>query len=914
MAEVPSIFKSRVAALAVVALLSAARPTHAALTFTVEAGGWPDAARRNAAVSALQSAVNRYNAYGNFGNYNVYAYYNAGIPTAQANYLGSIGYGGTYPNERVTLHEMSHYLGTGTYGTPWDGFRGESLVDQFDGLDASLNGDGVHYWPYGLNFDSEGAEINKQRHVALLYAMRADMGIGSTAIPGGTVVNLTASDPVNESGFNYASRWSDAHFAHAGAAYTTGEFALRTPQGYPSWTFAGESLTVNNTTAAGGLRYNSWGTTGVITIKNLNLNGGSVRHDQFSQDLFQLAGRVTLTGNSTFDAGQGNIRLLGDVRGAGSLVKTGANTLALRGGATYAGDTTINAGTLRLEAVPAVALYTFDNVSGSTVINEGSGGSTMNGALTGGATIVPGGRFGNAVSVAGGASVNINNPIVDLRHDGNWTVSAWVKTSTAGGSILTKNNGSGWGNGNTIFYLGDGTAGGSGGRPSAVRWAGGFYQESAAATPVNDNTWRQVTYVNSGGNYALYVDGAAQPLSSGNSSFANFDIGTMIRMGVSTNTVVGDGTLNFNGLLDSVQFYNQALSGPQISALYEGASVTGSLPTTTNVTIASGATLDLNGVTQQIDALTGPAGSIIALGGGRLVVNTSAHSVFSGTITGGGALTKGSPGAMTLTGASVFAGGTTVDGGTLVANNASGSATGSGPVAVAFGSTLAGFGRIGGSVTNDGVVNPNIVNVGSDADGLLLAQNYTQQPDGKIKIDLASPTDFGRLTVTGQATLAGTLELALADGFVPAPASFDILDWGTLVGNFDTIEHPLLPGFDWDFTQLYTTGVVSLGAAGFAADFDNDGDVDADDLTRWQTGFGAGTTRDQGDADGDLDVDGDDFLAWQRQLGSGPGASPVNSAVPEPAGLALLLSALGAGVAIRKRTRTERLTARQIER
>ena len=98
-----------------------------ALSFTVEAGGWPNAAHRNAAVNAMQSAVNRYNAYGDFGNYNVYVYYNAGIPTAQANYLGSIGFGGTYPNERVTMHEMAHYLGSGTYGDPWDGPRGEAI-------------------------------------------------------------------------------------------------------------------------------------------------------------------------------------------------------------------------------------------------------------------------------------------------------------------------------------------------------------------------------------------------------------------------------------------------------------------------------------------------------------------------------------------------------------------------------------------------------------------------------------------------------------------------------------------------------------------------------------------------------------------------------------------------------------------
>ena len=79
-------------------------------------------------MAAIQLVVNRYNAYGDFGNANVYVYYNAGIPTAQASYNGSIGFGGTYPNERVMAHEMAHYLGlpSGNWGGlmtggSWDG-------------------------------------------------------------------------------------------------------------------------------------------------------------------------------------------------------------------------------------------------------------------------------------------------------------------------------------------------------------------------------------------------------------------------------------------------------------------------------------------------------------------------------------------------------------------------------------------------------------------------------------------------------------------------------------------------------------------------------------------------------------------------------------------------------------------------
>ena len=187
------------AAIAFAALAALCGKADAALSYNVAASGWPNAAHRDAAVAAIQSSVNRYNAYGEFGNYNVHVYYNSGIPTAQANYLGSIGFGGTYPNERVMMHELAHYLGSGTYGDPWNGARGEALVDQFDGLEATLQGDANHFWPYGLNYDSEGSEINKQRQVAMIYAQRADMGIGSAANPwSATVVNLTGSDAFGE--------------------------------------------------------------------------------------------------------------------------------------------------------------------------------------------------------------------------------------------------------------------------------------------------------------------------------------------------------------------------------------------------------------------------------------------------------------------------------------------------------------------------------------------------------------------------------------------------------------------------------------------------------------------------------------------------------------------------------------------
>ena len=87
---------------------------------------------------------------------------------------------------------------------------------------------------------------------------------------------------------------------------------------------------------------------------------------------------------------------------------------------------------------------------------------------------------------------------------------------------------------------------------------------------------------------------------------------------------------------------------------------------------------------------------------------------------------------------------------------------------------------------------------------------------------------------------------------------------------------------------------------GFEADFDEDGDVDGMDLTRWRSGFATGATHMQGNADGDGDVDGADFLIWQRQFGGGA-ATAAAMAVPEPATAGLVSVGIALGCWRRRR-------------
>lgn len=417
-------------------------------------GSWDTQARRDAADASMLAVVNRLNAYGDFNWGNdgwVDVYYNAGVPTAQASYYGSVDFGGTWPNERVTQHEMNHWLGSGTYwnwanqfsGGVWGGARVNTLIKQFDGDAAVIRQAGYHFYPYGLNYDSEVTDAaTYMRNVALTYAMRQDMGNGNPANPwSATRVTLTGSDPLGTSAFNwYGGGWSgasypgwdDKYVPHTGAAYFTSDYLLRTPlDSYspggttPSFTFGGTSLTVNNTNGvSGGLLFKGVGNTGVVTIPNLILDGGYVRHASGAGDLFQLAGNVILRNSPTIDAGQGNIRVLGAVSGAGSLTKKGAYTLTLAGGQnTYTGGTVVQAGTLVLEGGGATGAIRGSLAigSGATVKLAAVDALGWQGAAVAVSQIDIAGTLDNAVSGNNG-------------YLASWTLTGGTISSTGGGT------------------------------------------------------------------------------------------------------------------------------------------------------------------------------------------------------------------------------------------------------------------------------------------------------------------------------------------------------------------------------------------------------------------------------------------------------------------------------------------------
>lgn len=166
-----------------------------------------------------------------------------------------------------------------------------------------------------------------------------------------------------------------------------------------------------------------------------------------------------------------------------------------------------------------------------------------------------------------------------------------------------------------------------------------------------------------------------------------------------------------------------------------------------------------------------------------------------------------------------------------------------------------------------------------------------------LKMELGGTTagsTYDQLQVADELSLDGALQVLLINGFTPAIGSaFNLLDWGTRIGTFNTLTLPTLgSGLSWNTSQLYTTGVLSVVSAGIPGDYNGNGFVDAADYTLWRDNLGS-TTSLAADGSGNGTVDQADYDVWKSNFGnhSGSGAS-TNAAVPEPTTLLLLVFAV----------------------
>jgi hypothetical protein len=243
-------------------------------------------------------------------------------------------------------------------------------------------------------------------------------------------------------------------------------------------------------------------------------------------------------------------------------------------------------------------------------------------------------------------------------------------------------------------------------------------------------------------------------------------------------------------------------------------------------------------------------------------------------------------------GASLTVGAVNLDGGTMQKHGAGelridGTAAGSVGNLVANAGTISGSGTVGGDFVNIA----STVAPGSGAGILTVGGVYNQGEDATLSIELGGTTpgdDYDRLVVNGEATLAGTLDVSLIDGFTLAGSfGFDILDASQISGDFSTLNLPA--GITWDAAN----GTLSFGSGGgLPGDFNGNGTVDAADYVVWRDNLGAGDESALGgNGNGTGGVDQADYLLWNHNFGN-TSSGGNSAAIPEPAALSLLLVAV----------------------
>jgi outer membrane autotransporter protein len=129
------------------------------------------------------------------------------------------------------------------------------------------------------------------------------------------------------------------------------------------------------------------------------------------------------------------------------------------------------------------------------------------------------------------------------------------------------------------------------------------------------------------------------------------------------------------------------------------------------------------------------------------------------------------------------------------------------------GSILVQQGVLGGNFTvNGNLTNLATLSPGNSPGKIVVNGNFQQAKGASLKIEVASPTSFDQLIVSGNAKLGGKVDASLLNGFQPARGEkFTILTAGGGVsGRFDAVNAPV-----WDLLTLrpfYGSDSVTLEA------------------------------------------------------------------------------------------------------
>ncbi|KUY61149.1 autotransporter outer membrane beta-barrel domain-containing protein [Burkholderia sp. RF2-non_BP3] len=449
-------------------------------------------------------------------------------------------------------------------------------------------------------------------------------------------------------------------------------------------------------------------------------------------------GTITTTGNNAYGMtaawGQSNPGASGNqIVNTGTVTTSGNNA---RAASLLGGNGTItNSGTLTSNGRDAPAVYMQGN--NDTLVNSGTiqttGTATSGGSVDAVVSNTLGSSFTATITNQAGGRIISNNGVGVRSTNGATTITNAGLIQGGGGTAIQGGNGNvtlilqtgsqivGVANGgagtNTVTLQGTGTASNAFTNFQSLTMAGADWTWAGTGTfstalvqsgtlnltgTLGTTTASVVATVNAGA--TLQANASNLPLSVTDNGLVRFQ---QDGAGTYTGTIGGAGAVEKTG----AGTLTVAPAAPGGNTYAGGTTITqGTLSVAAdNALGASSGALTFNGGTLQL-------GSAFDLASSRAVSITSNNGTidtqgFNTTmtqgITGAGALTKLGSGTLTLNGANGYAGGTNVDAGTLVVGDgtsASAALGGGGPVMIASGATLGGYGSVTGNVTNDGTI------------------------------------------------------------------------------------------------------------------------------------------------------------------------------------------------------------------